>query len=146
MKDPNAIALAVKEHIQGQDRYGRLTGVEILEVKPGYARGQLLLREEHMNSVDSAHGGAIFTLADILFAAACNSHGLISVGANVSISYTRSAERGALLTAEAVENHGGRRLGHYTVTVRDEKKRLVALFQGMAYRLDKPLVDLHGND
>ena len=140
MSDPMETAQAVKRHIAARDRMGKLCGVELLEVAPGRAVGRMTVRDELLNSVDTVHGGAVFTLADVVFAAACNSHGTIAVAASVSISYLRAARAGDVLTAEGVENSAGRRLGHYTITVRDARQQPVAIFQGTAYRKDDPLV------
>jgi len=122
----------VKKFIDANDRFGKLTGVELIEIGVGYAKGRLVVRDELLNSVDTVHGGAIFTLADVVFAAASNSHGKVSVAANVNICYM-NATRAGVLTAEAEEVSRGNRIAHYTVTVSNENGEKVALFQGMAY-------------
>ncbi len=66
------------EHIStavDNDRFAEHTGIELVEVSKGYARAEMKVEEKHLNGLGLAHGGAIFTLADLAFAAACNSHG-----------------------------------------------------------------------
>ena len=116
-----------------RDRYAALSDIELVEVKPGYARTTMRLAEKHLNGVNTAQGGAIFTLADLAFAAACNSHGTVAVAINVSISFLKAATKG-VLTAEAKEVSKSSRLSSVTVEVRDEAGDLVSLFQGMAFR------------
>ena len=41
-----------------QDRYARYLGVEIIECREGVAKAKLKLRENHLNSVNTVHGGA----------------------------------------------------------------------------------------
>ena len=79
------------------------------------------------------HGGAIFTLADLVFAAASNSHGNVAVAINVTISYLKAAA-GGTLTAEAREVSRNRKLATYSIRIRDDSGDLVASFQGMVYR------------
>ncbi len=87
----------------------------------------------HLNGVDVAQGGAVFTLADFAFAAASNSHGNVALAVNVSITFMKAARTGTLW-AEAREISKNFKLGSYTVEVKDDQGELVALFQGMVYR------------
>lgn len=96
------------------------------------------LRDHHLNSLGTVHGGAIFALADFAFAAASNSHGTVAVALNATISFVKAASTG-VLTAEAAEISVSRKIGTYTVNVTDESGQIVAVFQGMAYRKGKPI-------
>jgi len=116
-----------------QDAFARLLGIELVEAGSGRAMVQMAVKDEHRNSVGMVHGGVIFTIADYAFAVACNSHGVPAVAVQCSISYFRPPQ-GAAITAEASEVSLTRRLGTYTVYVRDTDGNLVALFQGMAFR------------
>ena len=115
------------------DRFAAGVGVELISVAPGQAVARLRLEARHHNAIGTAQGGAIFTLADLAFAAACNAHGTVAVAVNVSITYLKAARDG-LLTATAREISRNSKLGAYTVTVTDEAGEVVALFQGLAYR------------
>lgn len=123
----------LRAFLGARDRFAALAGVELLEVTEGYARARLVLAAQHLNGYGTAQGGAIFTLADLAFAAACNSHGTVAVGINVSISYLKAVASGTL-TAEAREVAMSARLSSCTVHVTDDAGDLVAVFQGMAYR------------
>ncbi len=115
------------------DRFAKHTGIELLTVSPGQATARMVLHPHHLNGVGTVQGGAIFTLADFAFAAACNSHGKVAVAVNVSITFMKAATTGAL-TAEAREVALNPKLGTYTVNVTDEQNNLIAVFQGLAYR------------
>jgi acyl-CoA thioesterase len=133
-----AVGERLKAFLGARDRFAALAGVELLEVSEGYGRARLLLSEHHLNGYGTAQGGAIFTLADLAFAAACNSHGTVAVGINVSISYLKAVASG-VLTAEAREVAMSARLSSCTVHVTDDAGDLVAVFQGMAYRKPQPI-------
>jgi len=121
-----------------RDRFAASAGARLLSVSPGRARARMRLSDRHMNGVDVAQGGAIFTLADLAFAAAANSHGTVAVAVNVAISFVKAAAKGAL-TAEAREVARTPRLSTCVVRVTDGAGELVALFNGTAYRKKETL-------
>ncbi len=116
-----------------QDRFAAHVGIRLLEVSPGYARAEVTLSEVHMNGLGTAHGGIVFTLADLVFAAASNSHGVDAMAVNIHISYFKAVREGTL-TAEAKEISLTRKLGTYAVDVTDTDGNRVAAFIGTAYR------------
>jgi acyl-CoA thioesterase len=116
-----------------KDRFAREIGIELIEAGIGRARAKLRISEKHLNGIGIAHGGAIFTLADFVFAAASNSRESVAVAINVSISYVKAVSGGTLF-AEAREVSLNPKLATYTVEVRNEAGELAAIFQGMVYR------------
>jgi acyl-CoA thioesterase len=124
-----------------RDTFARQAGIRLLEVRPGYARARLTVTPAHWNGVDVIQGGAVFTLADLAFAAACNTAGPVALAINVSISFLRAVERGTL-TAEAREVSRTARLSTVEVEVHDQKGAAVALFHGTAYVTRTPLVEV----
>ena len=116
-----------------RDRFARDMGIELVAVSPGRATARLEITEAHHNGLGMAQGGAVFTLADLAFAAASNSHGSVAVAINASISFMK-ATAGGVLTAEAEEITANPKLSTYTVRVTDDTGDVVAIFQGMAYR------------
>jgi acyl-CoA thioesterase len=116
-----------------RDRFAAHNGIEILDIAPGRARVRMQVAEHHLNGLDMVHGGAVFSLADLAFAAASNSHGSAAMGVNASIAYVKAAG-GDMLYAEAEEVSRSRRLATYEIRVTDTSGQLVALFQGTVYR------------
>ena len=109
------------------------SGIELLEVSPGYAKAKLEVEEKHLNALRTVQGGALFTLADLAFAAASNAHGNATVSLNANISFVKPATKGTL-TAEAKETSISPKIATYTVNITDDKGDLIAIFQGMGYR------------
>jgi acyl-CoA thioesterase len=91
------------------DSYARLTGVEIVKAGQGYCRTRLAIEDKHLNAAGVVQGGAIFTLADLAFAVASNSHGQLALAVNVNISFLRGKSSGTLY-ATATEVTTPRRL------------------------------------
>jgi len=130
----------IKSFLQKNDRFAQTAGIELLDIREGYAKARMTLRREHLNSVASGHGGAIFTLADFAFAAAVNSHGTISVAINANVSFIQATAEGDVLTAEARETALHTKLAVCAVTVTDQTGAIVASFQGTAYRKNRNLL------
>lgn len=123
-----------------RDRFARDMGIELLEVSPGKARARLEVTDAHLNGLGMTQGGAVFTLADLAFAAASNSRGTVAVAINASISFMKGTVAGGVLTAEAEEITGNPKLSTYAIRVTDDAGDVVAIFQGMVYRKKDRLV------
>ncbi len=115
------------------DRFARMVGIRLLEVRQGYAVTELEIKDHHLNGVDRVQGGAIFTLADCAFAAASNSDGIPTLGLNINITYFRSPS-GSRIRAVASEMSVQNRIGGYKVDIYDEDGTLIACFNGLGYR------------
>lgn len=124
----------LKKFFRDRDRYAKHSGIELLEMGEGYSKTQMKIEDNHLNGVDTVHGGAIFTLADFAFAAACNSYGTIAVALQVNISFLQAATVGNTLTAEATEVSKHPKIRLYSIKITNENGDLVATFQGTAYR------------
>jgi acyl-CoA thioesterase len=124
-----------------KDHFSAYCKIELLDASPGYAKARMLISEEHLNGFGTVHGGAIFTLADLVFGSAANAHGRIAMAINCSIAYVKAVKKGYLI-AEAKEVSIGYKLATYTVTITDDENDLIATFQGTAYRKSEKIEDL----
>ena len=133
-------AIAVVDKMMREDAFSRWLGIEVLEVREGYSRLRMTLRDEMLNGFRVIHGGIAFSLADSAFAFACNNRNNLSVALDTSITFTKSTQPGDVLTAEAKELHHGRSTGLYLVTLTNAHGEQVALFKGTCFRTGKTLV------
>ena len=117
-----------------RDAFTKWLGLEIDQVGEGYCKLHYRVTADMLNGFLSIHGGVLFSAADSAFAFACNSHGIISVALDVSISFTKPAKLGDLLTVEAKEIYLGNKTAIYDIKTTNEKGKLIALFKGTAYR------------
>jgi acyl-CoA thioesterase len=122
-----------KEFFSTEDKFARHSGIELDDVKPGWAKASMKVEPFHLNGARTVHGGAIFTLADFAFAVASNSHGTLAMGINTSVSFVKAATCGTLY-AEAREQSRNPKLASYSVMITDDSGDIVAIFQGMVYR------------
>jgi len=124
------LAGAVAEAMYARDAASQALGMALEEVRPGYARLRMTVREDMLNGHGTCHGGVVFALADSAFAFACNSHGVVTVAAGCSIEFLAPAHQGDELVAVAEERIRRGRHGVYDVDVRREGGELVAAFRG----------------
>jgi acyl-CoA thioesterase len=123
--------LTIREFLE-RDRFARENGIEIGEIRVGFARTEMTITPHHLNGAGILQGGGLFTLADLAFAASSNSHGPLAVGCQTDVTWFKAVFSGRL-TAVAEEIVRTRRLSTCVVRVTDEQHELVALFKGMAY-------------
>jgi len=131
--------MTLKEFFQN-DRFAALAEAQLLEIKSGYARARMVVKEQHLNGGGVCQGGALFTLADLAFAAAVNSHLTLTFSTTSNITFIRSVMLGEEVIAEAREVVNHPRLPFAEVRLTDGQGRLVALFTSSGYRKsDTPL-------
>ncbi len=124
------------------DLFSQWLGIEVLEIKEGYSRIQMTIRDEMINGFGVTHGGIAFSLADSAFAFACNNRNNLSMALDTSINFTKATRPGDTLTAEAREMHNGRSTGLYFITVTNQLNEQVAHFKGTCFRTGKALIEV----
>ncbi len=120
------------------DHFAAENGMRIVEARTGFARVEMPIEPRHLNAVGIVQGGAIFTLADLAFAIASNSHGVLAVGCQADVTWLKAVRSGTL-AATAEEIHRSRTLSTCIMRVTDDHGELVALVKGMAYIKGTPL-------
>lgn len=117
-----------------EDPYAKFLGIQLEKAEAGYACASMKIAEHMLNFHGTANGGAIFSLADFVFAVASNSHGQAAVGITMTMHYMAPGFTGEMLTAVAKEEKKPTRLGLYRIEVTNEEGELISLAEGMVYR------------
>ena len=120
------------------DIFATEAGVELLETGNGTSRARMEILPKHLNGGGVCQGGAIFTLADLAFAAATNSHAQLTFSIQADIRFFKSESRGYLY-ADAKEVFCQGKLASAEVRVTNEAGELIAMFNGMGYHKGTPL-------
>jgi len=141
MQDRQALAELAGKTMYERDAASQALGMLLDEIRPGYARMRMRVREDMLNGHGTCHGGYIFMLADSAFAFACNSHNLNTVGAGCTIDYLAPGRAGDVLVAEAVEQALSGKTGVYDIAVSDQEGRRIALFRGKSHRIAGHVAD-----
>ncbi len=133
--DPQAVAMAAAADMYERDHATQALGIEIVDIQPGAARMQMVVREDMLNGHQTCHGGFIFALADSTFAFACNSYNIQTVAAGCAIDYLAPGHEGDVLLAEASEQARSGKTGVYDVLVTNQDGKRIALFRGKSHQL-----------
>lgn len=107
------------------DRFALDNGVALEEIGDGTSLCSLTITDRHRNANDSVMGGAVFTLADLAFAAAANNRHRPTVTQQVSMNLL-SSSRGSRLFARAMCKKDGRTSCVYNIDVVDDLGRDIA--------------------
>ena len=138
--DADAIARRAAEAMWAEDRATNGLGMSLEEVRAGYARISMMVRDDMVNGHNICHGGFIFALADSAFAFACNSRNLITVASGARIDFIRPAHLGEALYAVSEVVHQGKRSGIYDSVVYNQTDEIIAQFRGNSATIGGPLV------
>ena len=118
------------------DPYSTWLGIEILECEIGRCKVAMTIRKDMLNSMNYAHGGITYSLADTAFGFSANTHGKYAVSIETSINHIEAIEEGDYLVAESVIEKVNTKLGFNIIEVK-RGDELVALFKGVVYRTQK---------
>jgi acyl-CoA thioesterase len=113
-------------------------GIELEEVRPGYARATMTVAPHLLNSVGTAHGGATMALLDVVHSAVSNSHGTVAVAQDVHTEFLAAGRSGDRLVAEGVEVHRSSRTAVYRIDATTTDGRRVATALARVFRLGTP--------
>ena len=119
------------------DRFAtEASGIIIEAVDDGYAKCSMKIEERHRNAVNQVMGGAIYTLADFVFAVATNTKDHWTVTTVSQISYIGTV-KGDTLYAESRCIKDGRRTCFYEIEIKDDLGNLVAVVSTSGSHLEK---------
>lgn len=121
------------------DQYAQFLGIKLIELGEGTATAELTVADHMLNAHGTAHGAVIFSLADFVFASACNSYGKTSVALSMNIGFLAAGFKGNRLVATATEEKKNNRTAWYRIRVESENE-LIATLDALAYRKNEYFV------
>ena len=83
----------IEAYIQ-KDPFAQRLGARVEILAPGHSRVTLVITEDMANFHGITHGGVVFALGDMAFAAASNSRGQTAVALNVAIHFLKATRPG----------------------------------------------------
>ena len=93
----------IVDEMYKSDKFSQWLGIEIVEIKQGYCKLKMKVREEMTNGFGIAHGGICFSIADTALAFAANSHNIKSLSIETSISLIKKVKADDIIFAETNE-------------------------------------------
>jgi acyl-CoA thioesterase len=129
----------MENYVAKHDKLVRHLRITIEEARKDYAKVTMPITEHHKNGLGMAHGGAIFSLADVAFGAAANADAkTFVVSLNTTIEFLRPGKTGPL-TAEARIVRSGQHIVSYDVEIFDFSGELIAKAMCAGFLTDIPL-------
>ena len=116
------------------DRFATESGMTLEELDESHAVTSVEIGARHRNALGGVMGGAIFTLADLAFAALTNDRERAVVAQQVSVNYL-AAPKGGRLVATARYKKDGRSSCAVNVDIVDDSGREIAQFVGTGFKL-----------
>ena len=113
-------------------------GIELEQVRPGYARASMTVGPDLLNAFGLAHGGGTMALLDVVHAAVSNSHGTLAIAQDVHTEFLAAGRPGDRLVAEGVEVHRSSRTAVYRIEASAQDGRLVATALARVFRTGRP--------
>ncbi len=118
------------------DHFANYVGAKLIEITEGAAKAEMQVERRHLNAYGVCQGGVLFTLCDLAFAAAVNSHGISTLTTGANITYVNPAHTGDHLLAEAHELVNHHRMPFAEVRITNQDGMLIAIFTASGYRKD----------
>lgn len=116
----------LKQFRNSGESFANLVGVKITNINEGFAEGELKITDSLKNHIHSVHGGAIFTIADIVGSTAVWSYGTFTTTLSCNIHYLHAAVDDGKLLALARVIKKGKRISVSEVEIYNERKVLLA--------------------
>lgn len=118
--------------------FASFLGIKTLELRIGFACGEMKLEKHHKNAVNSVHGGCIFALADTIGGAAAASRGTRITTISGDFHFISAAFDSKVLEATAREVKYGKKICVYDVEICDETGKMIAKGMFSYYNLGIP--------
>ena len=131
--------MTLKDYLNEGDRFAANSGARLTDITAGSATAEMKVTAAHLNAGGVCQGGAIFTLADLVFAALVNQGENLTFAINSTIYYHVSAREGDVLRAEGRLTCTHHRIPAAEVVVTNQDDIHVATFTGQAYTGRAPL-------
>ncbi len=123
------------------DRFANEMGIELEELSAKSAKMGITIADQHLNAGNVAHGGVIFTLADITMAAMANTQQFPSVSIQSDMRFLAAAYPGDRLTATAEPVFARKSMSNCRVSVKNQDGELIAIAEGMFHTKQKLQVE-----
>ena len=133
-QQPQKLTLQKLNQLLEKNPFAQLLGMELLEVREGYAYGRMRMDEHFTNIYGGMHGGCAYALADTLAGLAASTYGNYVTTIDGKMNYLEAVKDTGYVYGEAEVQRQGGRIGVYTVKLMDENQRVLVTADFTYYR------------
>lgn len=123
-KTENKIHARLMEMIH-DNHYMQMLGIEITDLKKGYAKGRMKYCNELKNPYGSLHGGSLYSLADVISGTAACTGGRYASTVSGNMNFIRPAMATEYVYCTAREVRQGKQLAVYDVVLTDDNEEVL---------------------
>lgn len=105
--------------------FAKYIGMELLEVREGYAFGRISFEKQHENIYGGMHGGCAYSLADTLAGIAAATYGEYVTTVNASMNYLLPVENTEYVNCRAQVLRHGRKVSVARIEITDDNETLL---------------------
>lgn len=125
------------EDVVAGNPFSQYIGMEVLEVREGYALGRIHFEDRHKNVYGGMHGGCAYALADTIGGIAALTYGYDVTTVNSSMNYLSPIKDTQYVYCEAQVVRHGRRISVFDVRVMNDEKQVLTDGSFTYYSMDK---------
>ena len=125
------------EDLTEQNPFAQLLGIQILELREGYAYGRMRLDEHFTNIYGGMHGGCTYALADTLAGIAASTYGNYVTTIDGKMNYLDVIKDTEYVYCEVKVQRQGGRIGVYTAEIMDDNRKILVTADFTYYRTGK---------
>lgn len=133
MEDAKVSPSLIVDKMYNNDPFSQWLGIKRIKDGAGDSKLQMTIRKEMLNGFGIAHGGITYALADSALAFASNGHGKMAVSIETSISHTEQLVEHDVITTFVEELSRTNKIGIYSIQIKNQDNKVVALFKGTVY-------------
>jgi len=123
------------QEIIRKNGFAQLIGMELLEVREGFAKGRIRLEDRYTNIYGGMHGGCSYALADTLAGIAASTYGSFVTTIDGKINYLLPIRDTEYVYCEAQALRQGGKVGVYEAKIANDSGEVLATADFTYYRL-----------
>lgn len=124
-----------------ENLYMKYLGIELLEIREGYALARMKYKKELTNPYGMLHGGSLYSLADTVAGTAACMCGHYVTTVSGTMSFLLSAENTEYVYCEATVLRQGRHLSAFDVRIKNDDGQLLDSGEFTFYIMDKKVLE-----
>lgn len=117
--------------------FAKYIGMELLEIKEGFALGRINFEKQHENIYGGMHGGCAYSLADTIAGIAASTYGEYVTTLDASINYLLPVENTEYVYCRAKVLRHGKKISVIRVEIMNDAKTILIDGSFTFYNLGK---------
>ena len=114
--------------------FAQLLGIQILEVREGFAYGRMRFDEHFTNIYSGMHGGCTYALADTMAGVAASTYGNYVTTVDGKMNYLEAVKDTEYIYCEVKVQRQGKTIGVYSAKIWDDNQKLLVTADFTYYR------------